>query len=51
MHVTGCAGQGAVIHAGEGRPEHDRREDVGAEDDGGGYQGRGDEQLSEDVMM
>jgi hypothetical protein len=46
MHVADCASQGAVIHAGEGRPEHDRREDIGAEDDGGGYQGRADEQLS-----
>ena len=43
MQVAGCAGQGAVIHVGEGWPEHGRREDVGAVDDGGGFQGRGDE--------
>jgi hypothetical protein len=48
VHVAGCASQGAVIHVGEGWPEHGRREDVGAVDDGGGYQGRGDEQLGED---
>ena len=48
VHVAGCAGQGAVIDVGEGWPEHDRREDVGAVDDRGGCQGRGDEQLSQD---
>jgi hypothetical protein len=48
VHVAGYAGQGAVIDVGEGGPEHDRRENVGAVDDGGGYQGRGDEQPSQD---
>lgn len=41
VHVAGCAGQGAVIGASDGWPEHDRREDVGAVDDGGGGQGSG----------
>ena len=33
VHVAGCASQGAVIHVGEGWPEHDRREEAGAADD------------------
>jgi len=51
VHVAGCAGQGAVIDVGEGWPEHDRREDVGAIDDGGAARAARDAQLSEAVMM
>ena len=50
VNVAGCADQGAVINAGKGWPEHDRREDVGAVDDRGGDQRRGDEQLGASPM-
>src|SRR4029077_18583036 len=51
VHVAGCAGQGAVIDVGEGWPEHDRREDGGAVDDGCGYQGRRMSSWARTVMM